>query len=87
METVLLVVCVVVFWITWNMIKYNKKIKENERSNNTVTPIINQERYNLKGDKKIPKAKAQNKRKPGRPKKKNAKPKVKINERQDKKKV
>lgn len=87
MEIVLSIVCVVVLWITWNMIKYNKKIKQNERSNNTITPIINQERYNLKSDKEIPKDKAQNKRKPSRPKKKNVKSKVKKNARQDKKKV
>jgi hypothetical protein len=67
---VVTVMFIVSLYITMGMIKYNTQIKKNERHNKGVNPIINQERYNLKSRKEAPKDKVQNKRKPGRPKKK-----------------
>tara|TARA_R100000655_G_scaffold59946_2_gene98389 strand:- start:1874 stop:2143 length:270 start_codon:yes stop_codon:yes gene_type:complete len=87
-EILVLGMCAIGAYITLEMIKYNKQLKQNERNNNEGTPSINQERYNIKHSAEIPKAKVQNKRKPGRPKKKNVESKkVKKNARKDKKKV
>lgn len=75
---VVIVMSVVSLWITIEMIKYNTQLKKYERLNNENTPIINQEKYNLKGSEEVLETKVQNKRKRGRPKKKITKPK-KIN--------
>jgi len=80
-EILIFALCVISVYIALEMIKYNKQLKQNERNNNEGTPSINQERYNIKHSAEIPKAKVQNKRKPGRPKKKNVEcKKVKKNE-------
>tara|TARA_R110001592_G_scaffold316905_1_gene593536 strand:+ start:142 stop:417 length:276 start_codon:yes stop_codon:yes gene_type:complete len=85
---VVTVMSVVSLCITIEMIKYNTQLKKYERLNNENTPIINQEKYNLKGSEEVLKNKVQNKRKPSSPKKKNVKPKLnKKHARQDKKKV
>ena len=85
---VLSIVTAVGFYITIGIIKFNKQLKEDERSNNRNTPIINQERYNIKGDKEIPENKASNKRESSRSKKKTTKSKkIKQNAGRNKKKV
>ena len=72
---VVTVMSVVSLCITIEMIKYNTQLKKYERLNNENTPIINQEKYNLKGSEEVLETKVQNKRKRGRPKKKITKPK------------
>jgi|8_EtaG_2_1085327.scaffolds.fasta_scaffold03235_2 competence protein ComGF len=87
-EILIFALCAIGVYITLEMIKYNKQLKEDERNNNEGTPSINQERYNLKHSTEVPKAKVQSKRKPGRPKKKNVESKkVKKDARRDKRKV
>jgi len=87
-EVLIFALCAIGVYITLEMIKYNKQLKEDERNNNEGASSINQERYNLKHSAKVPKAKVQSKRKPGRPKKEINEPKkVKKNARKDKKKV
>ena len=69
-EALILAITISGFYLVYEVIKFNNQIKKDERFNSGVTPIINQKKYKVKSSKKVSKDKTQNKRKPGRPKKK-----------------
>ena len=70
MEFVLLVVIVIGAYTYYEYAVYNNIKKENERNNKNRSKECCKKREVPKGSKKVSKAKVQNKRKPGRPKKK-----------------
>jgi len=86
-EAVLLVICVISLHLIWEMFKYSKQNKEDERVNKQDFIRVNQKRKDTECCSKVSKDEAQNKCKRKSPKKKNVKSKVKKNAGQDKKKV
>lgn len=52
---IVLAMCLVSFYTTIGMIRYNTKLKKDEGFNTKRTPIINQEKYNLKGNTEVSK--------------------------------
>lgn len=87
-EAVLLVICVISLHLIWEMFKYSKQNKEDERVNKQDFIRVNQKRKCKPcSDPKVSKDKAQNKCKHKSPKKKNVKSKVKKDAGKDKKKV
>lgn len=56
-------------YIAWDILKYNKQIKNNERYNRESLKEVYKKEKKSKSSTKVSKAKVQSKRKPGRPKK------------------
>lgn len=57
------VICFIVGYVTWETIKYNKIKKENERDNKKRCCDSKEKKSKPKRNKKVSKAKVQNKRK------------------------
>ena len=81
------VVCVIFIFISWDMVKYSKKIKESERHNNRVLEDLKKEKCKVKRGPKISEDQISNKRKHKSIKKKAIESKVKKNAGRNKKKV
>ena len=81
------VVCVIFIFISWDMVKYSKKIKESERHNNRVLEDLKKEKCKVKRGPKISEDQISNKRKYKSIKKKAIESKVKKNAGRNKKKV
>tara|TARA_B100001059_G_scaffold105014_2_gene104741 strand:+ start:3301 stop:3567 length:267 start_codon:yes stop_codon:yes gene_type:complete len=86
-EAVLVVICVISLHLIWEMFKYSKQKKEDERVSKQDFIRVNQKRTDTECCSKVSKDKTQNKCKRKSLKKKNVKSKVKKNAGQDKKKV
>lgn len=88
-KAVLVVICVIFLYMIWEMLKYSKQRKEDERINQQDYIRVNQKREGKPyGNSKVSKDKASNKRKYRNLKEKNVESKnVKKNARRDKKKV
>ena len=78
-KAVLIVICVISLQLLWEMFKYSKKKKEDERVSKQDFIRVNQKRTDTECCSKVSKDKAQNKCKHKSPKKKNVKSKVKKN--------
>ena len=81
------VVCVIFIFISWDMVKYSKKIKESERHNNRVLEDLKKEKSKVKRGPKVSEDQISNKRKYKSIKKKAIESKVKKNAGRNKKKV
>ena len=86
-EAVLIVICVISLQLLWQMFKYSKQKKEDERVSKQDFIRINQKKKDTDCYSKVSKDEAQNKCKLKSPKKKNVKSKVKKDARSNKKKV
>ena len=70
MITVILVLlCIIGLYVAYEAVKYGQLKKEHERSNKKCSTESCKKRKVSKSSSKVSKAEAQNKRKPGRPKK------------------
>tara|TARA_R100000664_G_C2717321_1_gene111951 strand:- start:285 stop:551 length:267 start_codon:yes stop_codon:yes gene_type:complete len=86
-KAVLIVVCLISFYIAWSMINYAKQVRENERYNNRVTQCSEEKKCKPKSSTEASEDQVSNKRKYKNAKKKAIESKVKKNARRNKKKV
>ena len=77
MEIFLTAICIILLALSYEIIKYNKKIKKSERHNNRVLEAIKKEENKTKRNSKNSKTKTQTKNKSNSTKKKSAKSKSK----------
>tara|TARA_A100001201_G_scaffold142633_2_gene141387 strand:+ start:546 stop:767 length:222 start_codon:yes stop_codon:yes gene_type:complete len=70
MEIFLLVITVIALYASYEVMMYNKIKKQNEKDNNEHPKRSYTKKKKPSGSTKVSKTEAQNKRKPGRPKKK-----------------
>lgn len=83
----ILVLVTISVLVAWDMVKYSKKIKENERHNNRVLENLKKEKNKSNRSPKVSKDQVSNKRKYKSAKKKAIKSKLKKNARTNKEKV
>ena len=86
-ETVLIVVCLISLYISWDMVKYSKQVKEDERYNTRTTNSGSKKKRKSKCSTEASEDQVSNKRKYKNAKKKAVESKVKKNARRNKKKV
>ena len=70
MEIFLLVITVIALYASYEVMMYNKIKKQNEKDNNKHSKRSYTKKKRPSGNTKVSKNQTQNKRKPGRPKKK-----------------
>ena len=86
-KAVLLAVCSIGLYVTWNMVKYNKQLKKDERYNNGTIKSGSKKKPKVKSSPKVSDDQVSSKRKYKNAKKKAVESKIKKNARRNKKKV